>query len=247
MSEGTVEERTVVKSYLQALWESTLQRILTVIDIAGLVVLFIIVVDDWGEFGYVLAFVLLWLSSDYLIFKRQQGRIKQLEASLATEQRSINATLSLLTDEITQNLEAFKTYWEKVNQLSESPTDLTQKRLALARQAIELPLPTWSCTIWETQTPLLTKALSTEQLQRTQVIYSQLKEISGIYSKLQALMDEQQANLRADRWSDGGPILMGVAGPPRKFDKNAPVLWDSLEQIAHTLIAEGNPLECRNH
>jgi hypothetical protein len=101
----------------------------------------------------------------------------------------------LLTDEITQNLEAFKTYWEKVNQLSESPTDLTQKRLALARQAIELPLPTWSCTIWETQTPLLTKALNTEQLQRTQVIYSQLKEISGIYSKLQALMDEQQANL----------------------------------------------------
>jgi hypothetical protein len=65
-----MEERTTVKSYLQALWESTLQRILTVIDIAGLVVLFIIVVDDWGEFGYVLAFVLLWLSSDYLIFKR---------------------------------------------------------------------------------------------------------------------------------------------------------------------------------
>jgi hypothetical protein len=241
-----MDDRSVMRSYFQALWESTLQRILTVIDIVALLGLFIIVIDDWLELGYVLVFVLLWLSSNYWVFKRQQERIRQLEASLATEQRSIDATLSLLADEITQNLEAFKIYWKTVSQLSEASNDPTQKRLALARQAIELHLPAWSCTIWETQTALLTKALSPEQLRQVQAIYSRLKEVSAIYSKLQSLMDEQQANLRAGRWSDGGPILMGVAGPPRKFDKNAPVLWDSLEQIALTLEAEGNPLEQRN-
>jgi hypothetical protein len=242
-----MDNLTAMRDHLHTLWESTLQGILTVIDIAGLVGLFVIVIDDWGELGYVLLFVLLWLSSNYLIFKKQQERIRQLEASIATEQRSIDATLSLLTDEITQNLETFKTYWGKVTQLSESSYDPTQKRLALARQAIELNLPAWSRTIWETQMALLTKALSPEQLQQAQAIYSQLKEVSAIHSKLQSLMDEQQANLRADRWPDGGPILMGVAGPPRKFDKNAPVLWESLEQIAHTLTAQGNPLEQKNH
>jgi hypothetical protein len=242
-----MEERTVIKSYLREVGKNTFQLILTLIDTAGLVGLFIIVADSWIKVGYVLILVILLLWSHYSIFKKQYKRIAQLEASLATEQRSIDATLSLLTREITQNLEALRVHWENINQLSESTEDPVQKRLVLARQAIILPLPTFSYTIWETQTSLLTKALSAEQLQQVQAIYTRLKEILGYYSKLQALMDEQQTNQRADRWPDGGPIVMGVAGPPRIFDKNAPALWDSLEQIAHTLIAEGNPLEFRDH
>ena len=242
-----MEERTVVKRYLHALWESTLQQALTVIDILALLALLIIVIDDWIKGLCALVFASFWLWSSYSIFKRQQEHIEQLKASSATEQRSIDATLSLLTASITQNLQMLTTYLETVHQRSESSSDPTQRSLALATAAIELNGPAWSSTVWETQIPLLTKALSTDQLQQVQVLFSRLEQISAILSKLQGLMGEQQENLRADRYPDGGRIVMGVAGPPRKFDKNAPVLWDRLEQIAHTLIAEGSPLECRDH
>ena len=231
-----------MKSYLHAVWEGNFQLILTIIDIGALVVLFKIVVDGLLELIYVLIFVLLWLSSNYLIFKGQQERIKQLEDSLATEQRSINSNRLLLKTQITQNLDALNAYLEKINRLGEPRQDFTQKQLDLAIKAIELPLPTWSFTIWETQTSILSRAVSAEELPRIQIIYGHLNNLTGIYSKLQVLMDEQQTNLRANRYSDGGQMQMGVPGPPLKFDQNAPTLWNNFEQIAHAIITGGNPL-----
>lgn len=242
-----MDNRSVMKCYLQALWKDTLQRVLTAMDIAALVVFFVKVIDDWVELGCAVAFVLLLLSGNYLIFKRQQERIRQLEASLATEERSISATSLLLADEVTQNLEAFEVYWREVSQLGEASNDPTQSKLALARRAIELHLPAWSCLVWRTQRALLTRALSPEQLRQVQAIYRQLEEVTAIRSELQSLMDEQQVNLRAGGWSDGGAAVLGVPGPPGGFDNNAPALWDRLKGIALALTAEGNPLEQGNH
>ena len=87
-----------------------------------------------------------------------------------------------------------------------------------------------------------TRKLSNDQIQKTQGVYDLLKEFSIIYSKLQELEEEQQANLRAGLAPDGGERVLGIQ-ITGKFDRNAPMLWNDLEQIAQKLITRGNPLK----
>jgi gas vesicle protein len=225
--------QNIKRSFLTAFWEDTVQRILTVLDIVGFLAIVLIVVDDGYELVAVLVFVGVGLWSNYTTFKKQQGRITQLEEELATEQKAISATVALLSEEMSQNLVTLSAFWEKVNQANSDYK--TDRFLALGP-------PTISQKIWERQISLLAKGLSDEQLRQAQFFYDQLNKIKEAYSTLQSLYNEQQENLRAGKWQDGGTPQMGVPGPPSRFQQNAPVLWQGLEQIVTKLIEQGNPL-----
>jgi hypothetical protein len=168
-----------------------------------------------------------------------QSRIAELESSLATEKKSIAAALAMLVEEINQNLEAFMSFWKRVKQVGESSRE---SPLVLASRFTDLGPPALISTVWEEQRPLLTKALSGEQLRRVQSFYNQLTKVTKIHFTLRNLRDEQKS-LKTGSLPRGS--FWGVVGVPRPFDKNAPALWEDLEQIALRLIEEGSPLEDR--
>jgi hypothetical protein len=234
------KSQSTKRSFLAAFWEDAVQRILTVLDIVAFLAIVIIVVDDWYELVAVLVFVGVWLWSYYSTFKKQQKHIAQLEGKLATEQKAISATVALLSEEMSQNLATLSAFWEEVKQAS---SDYRRDPLVLTDRFIALGPPTISQKIWEGRIPLLSKGLSDEQLRQVQSFYSQLSKIKEAHSALQSLYNEQQENLRAGKWQDGGTPQMGVPGPPSRFQQNAPALWQDLEQIVTRLTEQGNPLE----
>ena len=59
----------------------------------------------------------------------------------------------------------------------------------------------------------------------TKYIQTAIKAVNGVLNK-----------------TDDNGVVWGVSGPPIPFQKNAPVLWDNLEQIIPRLLEEGNLL-----
>jgi hypothetical protein len=170
-----------------------------------------------------------------------QNRIAELEASLEAEGVSISRALSMLQEEISQNIQEFMRFWQNVH--SEVPEEQSASNSAvhLATRFIELGPPTPNHLVWEGQNPLLTKALCADQLKMVQLFYRRLSKVMSLCSVLRGLRDEQQSYLRAGSLPEG--YVWGVGGPPSPFQKNAPALWQELQQVALELIEEGNPLK----
>jgi hypothetical protein len=170
-----------------------------------------------------------------------QNRIAELEASLEAEGVSISRALSMLQEEISQNLQEFTRFWQNVHSEVPEEQSALSSAVHLATRSIELGPPTLNHLVWEGQNPLLTKALCAEQLKQVQLLYGRLSKVMSLCSTLRDLRDEQQSYLRAGSLPQGH--VWGVSGLPRPFQNNAPALWQELEQVAIKLIEEGNPLK----
>lgn len=222
-------------SYLKAVfWESN-RWIFALFDIVG-IVLFLVprLAEKLAQNVHLIRsigggiFGCSFLIANFLVYRR---------LAHATELRAISAALVMLKDEIDQNLAELTGFWEKIEQGDES---LEGSSLALAGRCVELGPPILICTVWEKQGSLLIGVLSNEQLKWVQSFYTKIVKITNICAKLQILFDEQQSYLKAGQLPKG--VVWGVSGPPIPFQKNAPALWDDVEQIILRLLEEGNLL-----
>jgi hypothetical protein len=78
-----MEKQGHIQAYLKALWEKPANLLLILLDLAGLVAVVAIVVDDWMEASLVLVFLGVWVYSIYLIFKQKRETITGLEEHIA--------------------------------------------------------------------------------------------------------------------------------------------------------------------
>jgi hypothetical protein len=231
-----------MKEYLGALWDRFFQPILVVIDVLGFFSILCIVVDDNYEFIALLVLGVAWFASGFCLFRKQRERIVELETSLANERDSVDVVLTMLMQEIDQNLEEFTGFWNKIRQ-TEKPSQ--ESPLALATRFAEFGPPNLRCLVWEKQDRVLTKGLTNEQLGQVQSFYGRLSKVISLHSTLRDLLYEQQSYLKAGTLPQGH--VWGVVGPPTPFQDAAPSLWDDLVQLALELIEGGNPLRDQAH
>lgn len=66
----------------KALWDEPINKLLTVLDIVGLVGAALIVIDDLSEAVSTLLFVAVLLANNYLIFRKQRRTITRLQHAL---------------------------------------------------------------------------------------------------------------------------------------------------------------------
>jgi len=156
-----------------------------------------------------------------------------------TERKEARAVRTLLSLEIDQNIALLKEWWGEVTEADSPEEDPDHYRRVVANRLIELPLPSWSHKMWESQTLLLPVALKREEIMQVYDIHSGLDRLAAIRSALVAAQREQQEDWRSARGESGGASLLGLS---LRFYHIAPQLWPECERIVNELLAKGNPL-----
>jgi len=158
-----------------------------------------------------------------------------------TQKRQARACRTLLSLETDQNLALLREWWSEVTDIDSSlPQDPHHHYLVLASRLIELPLPSWSHKMWESQSQFLAIALNHEEIRQLSEIHGGIDTIEAIHSALTAAYTQEQEALRSVRSNTGSAIL--PFGLPLRFTAAAPQLWTECERAVSELLARGNPL-----
>jgi len=158
-----------------------------------------------------------------------------------TEKRQARACRALLSLEIDQNLALLRDWWSEVTDIDSSLLyDPDDHYLLPASRLIELPLPSWSHKMWESQSQFLAIALNHEEIRQLSEIHGGIDTIEAIHSALTGAYAQQQEDLRSVRSKTGSAIL--PFGLTLRFHAAAPQLWTECARVVSELLTRGNPL-----
>jgi len=158
-----------------------------------------------------------------------------------TEKKQARAVRTLLTIEIDQNLALLRDWWSEVTDIDSSLLyDADDYYLIPASRLIELPLPSWSHKMWESQSQFLAIALNHEEIRQLSEIHGGIDTIEAIHSALTGAYAQQQEDLRSVRSKTGSAIL--PFGLTLRFTAAARQLWPECKRAASELLTRGNPL-----
>lgn len=181
-----------------------------------------------------------WLSEDYkdaLPSIRISGVTYKTKPSTKDKIAPIH-TNKHFTDEVQENFALFTTYWEAANRYIH-PTTTPYAKVC---KILEIVLPVWKVEAWEEQKLAGPRASSDNEIQKAKTFYDALNDFSNIYSRIRELEKEQVDNRRAGLADDGGGQVLGVHYPS-KLEKNAPMFWENLEQLAKKITSQGKLLK----
>ncbi len=213
--------------YLKELFNSTLNIILLIVDLAGIFTLFVLVVDDQVEFWIVLVFIIIVHLGNFLIYRKQAVKISQLETIDENESEAIRTMLRI---EIQQNIENLSLLWDQVERSRQAHIqaghegDTYYKGLAI--DFIQLPFTKFHFKTWlDISSIQLGVALNEIEIERIEQLRTQLERITHIRKKL------IEYDHDAPEYS-----LFG------NHSHLIPDLWLELEHNSQEILATGNPL-----
>ncbi len=185
-----------------------------------------------GFGGIVLGFLL----SEIAIRARQAGKERMQRRSVRT----------VLRAEIDENLRLLYLFWNGVENVPAEISDLDPEALmdarVMARRVIQVPLPSWSHSAWESQLSSVASALTERQIRLVQVHHSRLKRISAIRDVLRAHAAERAEDQRSAQ-GETARMLRGLSMfMLTEFDQAARELWPLCDQIVRQVFNTGNPL-----
>jgi len=152
---------SIFTNYLKDLFNGTLNIILVILDLTGIVAVFVLVVDDLVEFLIVLAFIIILHIGPYLIYHKQAIRISQFESMGENESVAIRTMLRL---EIQQNIDILGQVWEQIERSRQTHIKEGHQKggildKGLARDFLKVSKLQWQKKAW---TPPSTRATSKE-------------------------------------------------------------------------------------
>jgi hypothetical protein len=132
-----------------------------------------------------------------------------------------------------------------VNRIDEPDKEPRSRKRQPAREFIAVPLPPFSREAFQSQLPLLAKALCEKEIVVAFDFHDRLKQLEATRAELIVAEREQRGEYRAATVS-AHPII-GLrelrSCPPTPFDDMAIAVWDECELIVTQLLTEGNPLD----
>jgi hypothetical protein len=144
-----------------------------------------------------------------------------------SEQQQAEATRTLLSLEIEQNLVLLRSFWERVSKAKEGKEDEEEITLLITSAIADRPLPSWSHRAWESQMGVLPQAISSHAiLGQIHTHHTELDAIAAIRENIFVLRKAPLA-------------LVGVNVT---FAWNAPALCAECERIVTELLSIGNPI-----
>src|SRR5215471_4848705 len=181
--------------------------------------------------GQILAFfiafipgVLIALIADYLSRRRDTQREARVNENART----------LLSLEVSANLNALKDFWGTINGLDTEPQGKTLEEHAAAMAQNGLlgyTAPRWSVFRWKRLAPQTAGALDRRDIFSLTHVYNGLQEISDLYGQILTIPDDERAILDQDRfWYN-------------RFAGNRIRFFERLQKQVTETLALGNPLE----
>lgn len=155
------------------------------------------------------------------------------------KKRKINSTRTLIYLENERNLELLKDFWYKLNKSEENEENENDSKIDMAHTLIKMPMPCWDDFMWRKQASLLTITFKDKEIVAVSSFNNSLEVLKSIYSKLIDL-DAKDREFNSTYASSGAKL----SSLPRskRFQEEAPGLWDEFEEITLELIKKGNPL-----
>jgi hypothetical protein len=157
----------------------------------------------------------------------ERRRVADVEAEQA---KTVRTLISL---EVDHNLRILRDFWNSVNDVDNKERDAREAGFRLAGRLIELPAPTWSHKVWESQLGQLVQALGPELIRQVHDFHASLDRITSMREGLIALReDERQEMMSPDR----------VILPALKFQRRAPLVMEQWQRLVQNILDTGNPL-----